>query len=437
MIREPLVEVLKEWIVVPPQWSEKESQWFYVCNCQRLRLVPRWSLGSASAGPDAVDESVGEPVELNQDSMAALEIGQPINEQNEEDHPVVVDYFPNGKVKVRRQMALDQNENFVNHGDYSVHAPDGRKVGGGRYDMGQRTGEWTRIYDNAVSVIAENSTRGFRGPYTSTANFLDDELHGDWSITDAKERPIVLWQFSHGRREGHWLWFNADGTTRKQVHFKNDQIDGDIVSPVGKDELKVLVAYVDGRELTRHLDHFSPRRIKSTGYHLKPREETSVQVNWWNGEMTSKVVRKTGDLDRHGEWRFYHPNGKVHVEGSYDAGKEVGRFVWYHDNGKKSSEGYFDAGKKNGHWQMWYANGHRKSAGTFVNGKHDGTWMSWHENGMPKLKAQYSNGLIAESKRWDEDGQRTENIAARPEKESNGPRLSQMPEEAEADVSLQ
>ena len=327
--------------------------------------------------------------------------------------PTVVERYANGKPKVRRSVALDQNEDFVSHGEYTEHAADGSVIGGGQYHLGRKTGEWTRVFRTTAPVITQHAVKGFMAPYNSVAIFKDDQLHGDWTITDAKKRPVVLWQFSEGKREGQWLWFNPDGTTRKQVTYKNGQVAGDIVASDGNKQLKVLVTYIEGRELTKHLSRFSPRQIKSEGFLLKPKEVTSVTVNWWDGEMKENVDSKVGELSRHGEWRFYYPNGKVQLEGTYDRGKETGRFVWYHENGQKSSEGDYYAGLKQGRWEGWYKNGALKTAGMCVEGKHDGLWMSWHENGMPKLQAQYTKGQLVSSKQWNEKGKRTENVASR------------------------
>lgn len=325
--------------------------------------------------------------------------------------PVVSERYPNGKPKITREVALDNDDNFVSHGEYTVFTPGGGIVGGGQYHMGRKTGKWTRTYENGAPVLTEHAAGGFVGPFTSTATFKHDRLHGDWSISDSKKRPVVLWQFSEGDREGQWLWFNPDGTTRKQIHYKEGQIAGDIVAAGGEDDVEVLTTFVEGRELTKHLARYSVRQVKSEGFLLKPREVTRVSVDWWAGEMASKVVSREGDLDRHGAWRFLYPNGKVRMEGTYDRGKETGLHVWYHENGQKSSEGYFYDGKKQGRWEMWYANGARKTAGVCVDGEHDGIWMSWHENGMPKLQAHYVNGQVSESKSWNNSGKRIESIA--------------------------
>ncbi len=364
---------------------------------------------AVEATPLATSTDVAEKQDLVTPAPAARET----HPAPQSSHPTVVDRYPNGKVKISRQVALDQDDNFVSHGEYTVHAPDGSIQGGGQYHLGRKTGEWTRVFKTAVPVVSQNVIRGFTAPYTSVAIFKDDQLNGDWTITDGKKRPIVLWQFADGKREGQWLWFNPDGSTRKQVHFKNGQIIDDIVASNGKEEVKILVSYIDGRELTKHLSRYSPRQIKSEGFLLKPKEQTTVDVDWWNGILSEEVVGTTGEIARHGEWRFYHPNGKVQMEGTYDRGKETGRFVWYHENGQKSSEGDYYNGKKQGRWEGWYASGARKTAGVCVDGEHDGLWMSWHENGMPKLQAKYSKGTIVSSKSWDEKGQRTENIATR------------------------
>ena len=57
---------------------------------------------------------------------------------------VIRERYPDGKVKVERQVALDANGNYVNHGPWKLYSPSEVVVAEGQYDMGKRVGNWTR-----------------------------------------------------------------------------------------------------------------------------------------------------------------------------------------------------------------------------------------------------------------------------------------------------
>lgn len=320
---------------------------------------------------------------------------------------IVVERYSNGRTKTERQVALDADGNFVNHGDFRAFNEEGRLIGAGTFRFGKREGDWAREFHTKESqVISENVTDGFVGPFTSTAKFKDGKLNGEWTITDSKNRPVVSWQFAEDERHGKSTWFNADGSTRKQLEYDKGQITASLIATGSKNELAPVAEYVGGRELVREISRYTKdRKVKSDGLMLKPREVAATRIDWWNGTIETQVVSKEGNRDKHGEWRFWHENGQLEMQGTYDGGREQGRFTWWHENGQRKSEGDYVAGKMQGPWQTWYPNGSRCSAGQFADGERHGIWMSWHDNGMPKMQATYSAGmLLAEARKWDENG---------------------------------
>ena len=142
----------------------------------------------------AAEESADAPVVVEDDLIVDMD-GQ--RGQNDE---VVVERYPDNSVKIERQVTLDENENFVSHGVFKAYMSDGRFIGMGHYEMGKKNGKWTRIYtDRESDIIAQHATSGFTAPFTSSATFRDDLLHGNWAVTDSESRPLIHWQFSdHG-----------------------------------------------------------------------------------------------------------------------------------------------------------------------------------------------------------------------------------------------
>ena len=335
------------------------------------------------------------------------------------DRELIVERDDQGRVISERNVALDENQNFVNHGPLRVYNQRGEVIGGGEYEFGKKIGVWRRAFETFdAPVIRQNAVRGFRPPFQSQVNFTDGRLDGTWVITDAEGKTVVQWEFVNGKREGEWTWHGPTGEVRKQVKYQNGQVASDVVAFRGKDDVRVLERYLDGRKLVKDSERYSNGRPKREGHVLLPLEVTRVRTNWWAGELFEEVVQVEGERVRHGQFKFWHPNGRPSVVGSYEVGKEVGAFAWYYDNGQKQAEGYYEDGVKEGQWQQWYANGQRSGVGVYRDGDREGLWRTWHDNGMRQQELAYNDGeQVGDPRKWSKDGQFTDEPAMVAEKE--------------------
>jgi hypothetical protein len=57
---------------------------------------------------------------------------------------VIRERYPNGSVKIERGVALDADGNYMNHGMWKLWNEEGTLVAEGQYDMGERTGAWSK-----------------------------------------------------------------------------------------------------------------------------------------------------------------------------------------------------------------------------------------------------------------------------------------------------
>ena len=78
---------------------------------------------------------------------------------------VVRERYPNTHVKIERETTLDSHGNYVNHGSWKMWDTAGNVVAEGQYNMGKRSGQWTRrinreqtellsLYASAVGHLA-------------------------------------------------------------------------------------------------------------------------------------------------------------------------------------------------------------------------------------------------------------------------------------------
>lgn len=314
-----------------------------------------------------------------------------------------------GRPRIERQVALDEAENFVNHGRTRVFNEAGKTIGSGQYVWGRRVGKWTRVYNsvNEASVLKQNAGRGFVAPFTSQTTFANGKIDGEWIIADKFGKLLIQWEFTAGERKGQWNWFTPSGDIRQQAKYENGRIIGDVISIQGKEDPKVLQRYIDGRRLVASVEKHPNGKLMHRGSVLEQTPATQVSVNWWKGTITETSSTPTGAADRHGEWESWYSNGHVQLTGSYRYGKEVGPFAWNHSNGQKQTEGTYDNAVRTGEWNEWYANGARKASGMYIDGKPIGVWLSWHDNGMRKQESDYGDkSELASVRTWDRQGRR-------------------------------
>ena len=69
-----------------------------------------------------------------------IDIGQP----DEIPYEMIQKRDADGHVLIERGVTQDGNQNYINHGPWKMWDTDGNLVAEGRFNMGQRVGEWSR-----------------------------------------------------------------------------------------------------------------------------------------------------------------------------------------------------------------------------------------------------------------------------------------------------
>ena len=70
---------------------------------------------------------------------------------------------------------------------------------------------------------------------------------------------------------------------------------------------------------------------------------------YWNNQQL-KSIGLAKDSIEEGVWKFYHPDGRLMMEGKYLHGKKVGLWKAWYESGQLSQEYYAD----NGSFKSWY-----------------------------------------------------------------------------------
>jgi antitoxin component YwqK of YwqJK toxin-antitoxin module len=304
----------------------------------------------------------------------------------------VTERYSNGKLKSERQVALDDQQNYVNHGSYRAYDVQGNVTRAGQYRDGKQHGRWMwRFEAGEGGLFSGECENQYSGPFVSEATFADGQLHGTWTIVSVKTRQkIIEWEFEQGQRHGRATWWYPNGQRCREMTFKKGLPEGDYVrwSPDGR--VLTRSAFIEGRELLKQAEWYSSGQKRAEGPMLLPRGP-NFEFDWWNGTVQTTPPATDQPAAKHGLWVEWHPGGQKEAEGHFEHDRPVGKFVWWYENGQRKAEGHYTAGAKDGDWTYWHANGMKESQVAYRAGEPMGRWLRWQTDGKLTEIRDYSS----------------------------------------------
>jgi antitoxin component YwqK of YwqJK toxin-antitoxin module len=117
----------------------------------------------------------------------------------------------------------------------------------------------------------------------------------------------------------------------------------------------------------------------------------------WYRDGTPRSIESYVDGVEQGHMTEWDEQGRVVVDGDYDAGKRTGPWLLGYEGGTfDAGRGRFCADKPCGPWQ-YFREGQLAVAGSYRDGRRDGVWKGWFEGQLYRL-GSYSSGL--KNGRW-------------------------------------
>ena len=140
-----------------------------------------------------------------------------------------------------------------------------------------------------------------------------------------------------------------------------------------------------------------------------------------------EVRYEAGAVLRDGEFRSYHPGGKLALQAYYRQNEPVGVWSWFdpegnlmrrvryeHDRrvaldngeflqpeqvfrdpaGRITAEGIMKFDKPHGPWRFYFPDGTPQVTGAYVTGVPDGTWLTYHRNGQVIRRETFRLGIL-------------------------------------------
>lgn len=299
---------------------------------------------------------------------------------------LVTERYPDGKIKVEREVIQDDEQNYIQHGSYKTYDTQGRVVIHGHYKHNEMDGLWTRIYYTRETALL-NKAPFNQGqlPLVSQAHFHSGQLHGKWVIYDQLKRKLSEWEFNDGKRHGLSSWWYANGMDMRKISYRDGTIHGEL-SEWDRNSKKVTAhIYQDGRRLETKTEYYANRAKKAEGPVLYPKLVLETPDDWQ--ECTLATYSQSGEAEKHGVWQSWHSNGQRHLQGQYAHDIPAGSFTWWHANGQKSLAAEFRDGKRHGTWTWWHPNGLKSIQGDYANDTPVSNWLWWNEAGKVVQRA--------------------------------------------------
>lgn len=295
---------------------------------------------------------------------------------------IFTERYPDGAVKVEREVALDAEGNYVNHGPWRMWSHAGKLIAEGSYEHGKRVGLWTRWLErNESPVLSQGYFRQFKAPFVSQANFTDDAMDGEWLIFDANQQKCCQISLSHGKRDGLAIfWLPNEVTVRQEMYSLGVPVDDVLELDPKSGQLTPTASYLNGRRLlTKKANYPRSRQPKIEANYLAPTAVLDSPDDFWSVEFAQ--YKPQGEELRHGKWQEWYSNGQLQISGQYNHDQKVGRFTYWHSNGQKSAEGEFHKDQHDGEWVWWHVNGQKAVIGQFRDDALIGQWRWWSGNG--------------------------------------------------------
>lgn len=323
---------------------------------------------------------------------------------------VIRERYPDGKIKIERQVTLDADGNYVNHGPWRLYSPSEVIIAEGQYDMGERIGNWTRwLGKNDAKVFGEAPFNRFKAPFASQATFTDGVMDGDWLVVDADNKKMLQISLSEGKRNGLMIMFLPNGNPFSQASYEHGVPVGDVLEADAKTgELKRVATYVDGRRIITKTSHYTSTSASRNRNRSRRNEEPKVKKseemflaattvektpdNFWSVALAEYEQQGT-DL-HHGPSKMWFENGKLQAEGFYQHDKRCGTFTYWYETGQIAATGDFTDDKPNDVWIWWHQNGQKAAVGKYRNGALVDDWRWWSDDGKLAQERTY-NGTEA------------------------------------------
>ena len=272
----------------------------------RLPRPPATSLSGAAASASGKDSKAADDTEIKPYTGPPIFLDEPEAPPAPSmvDRTVQSDKFPDGKLRIERQVAKYSDNHYVADGFYREYYPNGQKFVDGQYKAGRPDGQWTYWYDNGTQnrqiTFKDGQPDGSwevhraDGTLMAARSFKNGKRDGVWTIyDDTGKQPLRVESYADGKADGEWkIWFPS-GQLQRQINFKQGDRDGAAIEWDEKGNKRIEMNYAAGKaRRNRHLlDPRWPKSCPSNSRTVSPLRMQTQSELLGLGQFSSRTAR--------------------------------------------------------------------------------------------------------------------------------------------------
>jgi uncharacterized protein len=214
---------------------------------------------------------------------------------------------------------LSAQDQIDPNGYNTFYYPNGQKSSEGSMRNGKPDGYWKTYHENGILKSEGNRE-----------NFL---LDSTWKFYDESGELLLIVNYDNGMKEGKRITYRE--TEVIEENFEKDIKQGQTTYYFPDGAVFKTINYLDGLEDGLAKEFAGDGRVV-------------LLTTYRNGFLISRerINRMDAQNRKQGNWKFFHDNGLVRLEGRYFNDKKNGYFKEYDQNGKLLSAAKWVDGEK-------------------------------------------------------------------------------------------
>jgi len=278
------------------------------------------------------------------------------------------EYLANGKLSMKGSFRNNKKDNT-----WQYYFEKGQVKSVGNYNQGEQIGDWVYFFEN--------------GNVNRKGTLANGVKEGDWVFYYENGKPKNVGSFLNGENHGVWKYFYEDSTLKATALFKRGVGYYKEFSTAGKLKMEGLIR--NGKSDSTWRYYYENDSLKASGI-----EKDGTKTGFWKFFHPNGKPASAGNYENNkpvGRWTYFHDNGEKSSEGDHDnEGQRQGAWKLYFPDGKLMGEGYFEKG--NGDYKEYHDNGKLKLEGKVVKGQNQGRWSYYYEDGVLEGYCDYEEG---------------------------------------------
>lgn len=205
----------------------------------------------------------------------------------------------------------------------------------------------------------------------SKGKMLKGLKEGVWKVWDKENRPVISQTYVHNVKSGEELQWDTLGRQTGIAWWENE----------ARQQAITFDYWGRGKHLKSETTLFEDGTGQTRGYYDLPE-----LTQWSYGELKKAQPDSV--------WTWWYPSGELQSQGTYEAGKKVGKWSYYSVDGTELGSLTYQEGKEQaGVAYSWWPNGTLKSKSLWKKGKKHGISLLWDQEGKVSEKQRWKKGI--------------------------------------------